>query len=185
MELIIYTLIFIMGAFFGSFFTLAVYRIPLGIDILYEHSFCPNCNNKLKTRDLIPIISYILLGGKCRNCGQKIRIRYLLIEVLSGAVFVLLAFSFKVDLFTITIYEAITFFFFTLYITVLFIIAGIDKEINKIQSSVLLFGLITQICFMIYICIMQGRIIYTYIICLLLTALVLAVRKCILKEKII
>ena len=44
---ILYILIFIMGAYFGSFYTLAVYRIPLGLDITHEHSFCPNCKHKL------------------------------------------------------------------------------------------------------------------------------------------
>ena len=64
MEAIIYAIIFIMGTLFGSFFTLAVYRLPLGLDITHEHSFCPNCNSKLKFKDLIPIVSYITLGRK-------------------------------------------------------------------------------------------------------------------------
>ena len=98
MEFIIYVLIFIMGTFFGSFFTLAIYRIPLGLDILHEHSFCPNCNSKLKAKDLIPVISYISLGGKCRYCGQKVRIRYLALEVLSGFVFLLFAVSLNINL---------------------------------------------------------------------------------------
>ena len=76
-----------MGTVFGSFFTLAVYRIPLGINILYKHSFCPNCNTKLKFIDLIPILSYISLKGRCRYCGEKVRPRYLCLEILSGLVF--------------------------------------------------------------------------------------------------
>ena len=66
MNIVLYTLIFIIGTLFGSFFTLAVYRIPLGKDITHERSFCPNCNHKLQFLDLIPILSYIFLGGKCR-----------------------------------------------------------------------------------------------------------------------
>lgn len=68
MEIILYAIIFIMGSIFGSFVTLAVYRIPLGLDIFYEHSFCPKCNTKLKIMDLVPILSYLFLGGKCRHC---------------------------------------------------------------------------------------------------------------------
>ena len=98
MEVVVYAIIFIIGTLFGSFFTLAVYRIPLGLNILYEHSFCPKCNTKLKFIDLIPILSYLGLKGKCRYCGKKVRIRYLLLEVLSGAVFVLLTLSLKLDL---------------------------------------------------------------------------------------
>ena len=71
------------------FFTLAVYRIPLRQDITHTRSYCPNCNHKLSFWDMIPIFSYIFLGGKCRYCKKEIRIRYLLLEVLSGVVFVL------------------------------------------------------------------------------------------------
>ena len=74
MEIFIYLIIFIMGTFFGSFFTLAVYRIPLKQDILYTHSYCPTCKHKLTTLDLFPVFSYIVLKGKCRYCGEKIRI---------------------------------------------------------------------------------------------------------------
>ena len=63
---IFYILIFIIGTLFGSFSTLAVYRLPLHKDITHERSFCPKCNHKLSFWDMIPILSYILLGGKCR-----------------------------------------------------------------------------------------------------------------------
>ena len=66
MEAILYTLIFIIGALFGSFYTLAVHRIPKKQDIIYTHSYCPNCDHKLGLLDLFPIFSYIFLGGKCR-----------------------------------------------------------------------------------------------------------------------
>ena len=82
-------IIFFMGTMFGSFFTLAVYRIPLKKDITHERSFCPNCNHRLEFLDLIPIFSYLFLKGKCRYCGEKIRIRYILLECLSGLVFLL------------------------------------------------------------------------------------------------
>lgn len=96
MNTILYALIFIIGTLFGSFFTLAVYRIPLGKDIIHERSFCPNCNHKLGFFDLIPILSYIFLGGKCRYCKQKIRPRYLLLEIASGIIFVFICYVFKI-----------------------------------------------------------------------------------------
>ena len=91
MEIFLYVIIFITGTFFGSFCTLAVYRIPRGEDIIYKHSYCPNCNHKLGILDLFPIFSYVFLRGKCRYCGQNIRIRYLMLEVLSGIVFLVFA----------------------------------------------------------------------------------------------
>ena len=64
MEIFLYAIIFIIGTFFGSFFTLAVYRLPLKKNITHERSFCPNCNHGLEAIDLVPIFSYIFLGGK-------------------------------------------------------------------------------------------------------------------------
>ena len=67
MNVIIYIFTFLIGITFGSFFTLAVYRIPLGKDITHERSFCPNCNHKLGFLDLIPIFSYIFLNVDIAN----------------------------------------------------------------------------------------------------------------------
>lgn len=89
---IIYILIFLIGIFFGSFSTLAIYRIPLKKNITHERSFCPSCGHKLNALDLIPLFSYIFLRGKCRYCGKKIGIRYFLIELFFGIVSLLIFF---------------------------------------------------------------------------------------------
>lgn len=184
MEAIIYVLIFIMGTLFGSFCTLAVYRIPQGLDILHEHSFCPNCGSKLKFIDLIPILSYLGLKGKCRYCGKKVRIRYLLLEVLLGAVFVLLTLSLKLDLYNLSVDQIIHFSFLILYIVGLFIIAGIDKEKISINRFVLSYEIILGICFMTYVCIAKAQVIYTYIIVLGIISLVLIADVGFLKKKL-
>ncbi len=173
MNIIIYGLIFIIGTLFGSFFTLAVYRIPLGEDILYKHSFCPNCKAKLTFTDLIPVVSYIALGGKCSHCGEKIRIRYLLLEVLSGVVFLLVALLFDVNVMIVNTKMVIYFLFYILYISSLFIIAGIDKENITIQRSLLVFALILSLCYMTYVYILNNSVIYTYIIYLVCMILLL------------
>ena len=90
-----------MGTVFGSFYTLAVYRIPKNIDILKRHSYCPNCEHKLGFFELIPVLSYIFLGGKCKKCKQKIRIRYLLLELLGGIAFVTLGIALKLDVYNL------------------------------------------------------------------------------------
>ena len=107
MGAILYLYIFLIGITFGSFFTLAVYRIPLGKDITHTRSFCPNCNHKLGFWDMIPLFSYIFLGGKCRYCKQKIRPRYLILETLSGCAFVLLAYTLNINVYTVTFVKAI------------------------------------------------------------------------------
>ena len=87
MKIVLYIYIYIIGVVLGSFFTLAIHRIPRKQDITHTRSYCPNCNHRLNFLDLIPVLSYIFLGGKCRYCHEKIRPRYLIIEVLSGIAF--------------------------------------------------------------------------------------------------
>ena len=103
LELFVLILIFIMGAYFGSFYTLAIYRIPLGLDITHEHSFCPKCNHKLGFLDLFPIFSYIFLRGKCRYCKAKIKPRYFILEILSALTFLIFALSLNIDLYNLEI----------------------------------------------------------------------------------
>lgn len=183
MDIFLYTIIFMIGTLFGSFFTLAVYRIPLGKDITHERSFCPNCNHKLSFLDMIPILSYLFLGGKCRYCRQKIRPRYFLLEILSGIVFVLFAMSIKLNIFTIVIPNIVYFVFALLYFITLFIIAGIDKEKRQIQKSVLLFGYLTQTLYIIYLYIVEkDPNIYRYVIYIIVIA-ILAVIDIILLRK--
>ena len=151
MNAVIYIFIFLIGITFGSFFTLAVYRIPLGKNITHERSFCPNCNHKLGFLDLIPIFSYIFLGGKCRYCKQKIRPRYLILELLSGIVFVLFAVSIKLDIYTLSIEKIAYLIFGLLYIAGLFIISGIDKEKIQIQSELIIYLTVVQTMYIIYL----------------------------------
>lgn len=151
MTIFLYFILFIIGTLIGSFCTLAVYRIPLKKDITHERSFCPNCNHKLAFLDLIPILSYVFLRGKCRYCGQKIRIRYLILEVLAGVAAVLFGLSFNFKFPIIELDKWIYFFFGILYITGLTIIAGIDKERKKIQMSVLVFCILVALTYIIYL----------------------------------
>lgn len=185
MNIVLYILIFCMGAVFGSFFTLAVYRIPLGKDITHERSFCPNCNHRLEFLDLIPILSYLFLGAKCRYCKQKIRPRYFLLEIMSGIVFVLFAVSLKLDILNTNINTWIYFIFGILYFASLFIIAGIDKERNYIQKSVLLFGFVVQAIYIIYLYIVEKDFnIYRYVIYLSIICILMLVDIFILRKKI-
>lgn len=78
---------FTVGTLFGSFFTLAIYRIPRKQDITHTRSYCPNCKHRLGFFDCFPILSFVSTIGRCRYCKQKISLRYPLIELLSGFVF--------------------------------------------------------------------------------------------------
>ena len=151
METIIYIIIFLIGAMFGSFFTLAVYRIPRREDITHTRSYCPKCNHKLGFFDMFPILSYIILGGKCRYCKEKIRPRYLILEILSGLIFVSIFYLMKIDIYNIKIEQVAEYCFMALYLSFLFIIAGIDKEQRKIEKPVLTYGIIISIIYIAYL----------------------------------
>ena len=134
-ELIIALMAFIIGTVLGSFCTLAVYRIPIKQDITHERSYCPNCNHKLNFLDLIPVFSYIFLGGKCRYCKDKIRPRYLILEISSGIMFMLYVLSLKLDFLNIQLGDILKIFFGMMYISIFAITAGIDLENKKIEKE--------------------------------------------------
>lgn len=163
-EAFLIIIIFIIGIYFGSFYTLAIYRIPKGENITYKHSYCPKCNHKLGIFDLVPIFSYIFLKGKCRYCKNPIGIRYFLLEFLTGIVFVLFYLSLKIDLYYLNIETIIFLFISMLYFTYLFIIAGIEKEKNEINDKVLIFGGILQVIYIIYSYILKNSNAYEYVI---------------------
>ena len=142
MNTFIYIIIFIIGTLFGSFYTLAVYRIPKRQDITHTHSYCPNCNHKLGFLDLIPILSYIFLGGKCRYCKQKIRPRYLILELLSGILFVIIAILLNIDIYNFNLITIAQYCFIVLYLTFIILICGIDKENKNVDKLVSIYGIV-------------------------------------------
>ncbi|MBO4816634.1 MAG: prepilin peptidase [Clostridia bacterium] len=174
MNIFLYIIIFIMGTLFGSFYTLAVYRIPRKIDIIYTHSFCPNCGHKLGFWELIPVWSYLLLGGKCKKCNKKIRPRYFVLEILSGLVFISIAYALKIDAYNLQCSSLIRFAFIALYLVCIFIIAGIDKDERRIEKSVLYYGIMVSCAYIIYLCIMGQTSIYRYVM-YLVTLIVLLI----------
>lgn len=90
--LIVYVsiVLFILGSIFGSFINCVSGRIVEGKDWIKGRSVCENCKHELSFLDLIPIFSYIFLKGKCRYCGAKVSIRYMLTELLLGLIFTFL-----------------------------------------------------------------------------------------------
>ena len=173
METYFYIIVFIIGSLFGSFYTLAVYRIPKRQDITHTHSYCPNCNHKLGFLDLFPIFSYIFLGGKCRYCKEKIRPRYLIIETLSGVLFVVIAYFMGLNFENLSLIKVAEYCFLVLYLTYIIIICGIDKENRKMDKYVNIYGVAISIMYMSYLCIVEGASIYRYGIYLILYILIL------------
>ena len=183
MNIFLYVIIFITGTVFGSFYTLAVYRIPKNIDIIKKHSYCPNCEHKLGFWELIPVLSYILLGGKCKHCKQKIRIRYLILELLGGVSFVVLALSLSININTLNLQTLILYALTILYFTAVVLIMGIDKEYIKIDKRVLAYGVIISILYMIYLYTIGITSIYRYAIYLAIYVILLSYDAFLLKKK--
>lgn len=184
MSALLYFYIFLIGITFGSFFTLAVYRIPKGKNITNERSFCPNCMHKLSFWDMIPVFSYIFLKGKCRYCKEKIRPRYFLLEIFSGIVFVLFAISIKLNIYTLNLSTIVYFIFGLLYIAGLFIIYGIDKENFKIQEHIILYLIIIETIYIIYLYVVEQTNIYRYVIYLILLIILITINIFYYRKKI-
>lgn len=183
MEIFFYLIIFMIGITFGSFYTLAVYRIPNGQDIIHTHSYCPKCKHKLNILDLIPVFSYIFLGGKCRYCKEKIRPRYLILETISGLFFVVVAYLMGLSIFNIETAKVIEYSFFALYFTFIVLMAGIDKEYRTINKPVLMYGVIISIMYIVYLYIIEKTSIYRYVIYLTLLLIILILDTIRLKKK--
>ena len=166
-NVILYILIFIMGTVFGSFFTLAIYRIPKRQDITHTHSYCPNCQHKLGILDLIPVFSYLFLGAKCRYCKERIRPRYFIVEISSGILFVTLAYLININIFSWNINIIADSAFLALYLCFLFIMAGIDKENRQINKAITVYGIMISILYIIYLCTVEKANIYRYVIYLI------------------
>jgi leader peptidase (prepilin peptidase)/N-methyltransferase len=87
-------LLFFLGLIFGSFLNVCIYRLPLDLSIVRPRSFCPHCERPISGFDNIPVLSWILLRGRCRRCAQPISIRYPLVEIITGLLFAACAIHF-------------------------------------------------------------------------------------------
>ena len=137
MEVSIIIGLFVLGTILGSFYNVVAYRLPKGEAIVYPASHCPNCNHKLRPWELIPIFSYLLQGGKCSSCKQKISIFYPISEILCGLLLVFCYLSFGIS------YDLIIALTFT---SLLIIVMLSDYYYMIIEDSVLIvFGLLLVI----------------------------------------
>ena len=124
---------FIIGAAIGSFLNVCIHRLPRGESIIFPSSHCPNCQNKLSAIDLVPIIGFLLLRGRCRSCRQPIALRYPLVELISGLLFAVSWLTAGGD--------PISYFFQVIFLSILTIIFFVDLENQVIPDAVSLPGI--------------------------------------------
>lgn len=94
-------IVFALGAAIGSFLNVVIYRIPAGLSLLYPPSRCPQCRRRLKVYDNVPIFGWLGLKGRCRYCRSPISIRYPLVELAAGLLFVWVFAAFGLSLATV------------------------------------------------------------------------------------
>lgn len=132
--------VFIFGLAFGSFANVLIYRLPRGVSFVALRSFCPVCGQAIRPYDNVPLLSYLWLRGKCRDCGTGISIRYPLVELLCGLLWLgvfwhpglpwtpaVHSWTFPVELWP-------GFFF----VTILLMVSGIDLDEQIIPNRIIL-----------------------------------------------
>lgn len=138
MELLIDILILLLGLCVGSFCNVLIYRIPLGEEFVKTPSHCMTCGHPLKWYELVPVLSWLAQGGKCRSCGVKLSPQYPIVEALNGAVWLLTAILFKGDSLTVVLYCGL--------FSLLMVLSVIDWRTytipNGINLAIFLLGLV-------------------------------------------
>ena len=89
-KLFITFFVFLFGILIGSFLNVLMYRIPKGENFVTENSHCMSCNHRLYAKDLVPLFSWLFLGGKCRYCKAKISVQYPIVEAINGIMYALI-----------------------------------------------------------------------------------------------
>lgn len=129
-------IIFLLGLILGSFYNVCIYRIPEELSIISPPSHCGSCNHTLAPLDLIPVLSWCLLGRKCRYCKAPISYRYPLIEALTGLLFVLLFIKFQLS------WDLL---FYMVFVSILIIITFIDIDHRIIPDRFIVMGLVVGV----------------------------------------
>jgi len=122
----------IFGLLIGSFLNVVIYRLPRGESIVYPGSKCPGCDRPIAPWDNVPVVSWLLLRGRCRRCKEPISLRYPAVESLCGAIFVLIAWRYGIALETPLLWA---------FAAALIVAAAVDIDHQIIPDEISLGGL--------------------------------------------
>ena len=138
-NIISYFVAFLFGTIIGSFLNVVIYRLPRkGSIVKPAFSYCPSCGSRIKWYDNIPVLSYFLLKGKCRNCGSKISFRYPFVEFMTGifSVLSLMKTGYSVD-----------YIFVFAFLSILIAITFIDLDFKIIPDELNLIGFVLGVIY--------------------------------------
>ena len=141
-ELTLTIVSFVLGAAVGSFLNVCIYRLPAGESVVAPPSRCPSCGARIKPWDNIPIISWLLLGGKCRACRAPISPRYAVVELLNGLLTLALFLRFG---------PSLTFLALFIFCSALVAITFIDLDHQIIPDVISLPGIIVGFAFSFFL----------------------------------
>ena len=142
MDPIFASAIFLLGLAFGSFLNVCIYRLPLGLSVVKPRSLCPRCQRPIAFFDNIPLLSWLILGGRCRQCKAAISVRYLFIELLTGGVFLACYWHFGLTLATLK------------YCVFGFLLLGLiftDAETKLLPDKLTIPGLVLGLLFSLFV----------------------------------
>jgi leader peptidase (prepilin peptidase) / N-methyltransferase len=145
-EFVAYIVVFLFGTAIGSFLNVVIHRVPNEQSIIFPNSACPNCKQPIKPYDNIPVFSWLMLGGKCRNCKESIAWRYPAVELLTGLVFLITYLQIG-----FTAFLPVALVFVATMIALIFIDAEHMILPNVITYPLLVFALLVRIIFPIFL----------------------------------
>ena len=127
---------FVFGLVFGSFLNVVVYRLKTRQNIYFGGSFCPECKTQLKWYDLIPLLSFIYLRGRCRYCRKKISWQYPIVEILSGLIWVLVFYKFALPAEALAKAGVLNIIYYIFILSIFLVIAVYDFKWRIIPDKI-------------------------------------------------
>jgi leader peptidase (prepilin peptidase) / N-methyltransferase len=139
---VIATAIFLLGLAFGSFLNVCIYRLPRGLSVVAPRSACPSCKRPIAFYDNIPVVSWLILRGRCRHCHSPISPRYLVIEVLNGALWTICYWHFGFSLSTLK---------YCVFSSLVLCLVFTDAETKLLPDKLTLTGLALGLIFSLFV----------------------------------
>lgn len=150
MDLVFGSFVLVLGLFVGSFLNVCICRLPKEESVVFPSSHCPACKHRLSVLDLVPLVSYALLRGKCRYCGSPISARYPIVELLTSLLFLAVFLRFG------TAADSI---FYFIFVSVLIAVTFSDLETQTIHDSLSITGIAAGLLYGLY----SGSLLYSFL----------------------
>ena len=126
-------IVLIIGLCVGSFLNVCIYRLPRELSVVKPSSFCPKCNKPINWYDNIPLVSFIVLGRRCRSCKEPIPFRYFLVELITGAVFLFFYLKYGISFLSVK---------YVILFSLCILVSFIDIDYRAIPGWICIIGII-------------------------------------------